>query len=223
MDFPWRRRLFQWGQACSRERAPVTTAEVKRLYARPPAFTDLLPWMEYDPHSRTFLLEDGVSVGALLEFTPVGSEARTPTFMAQLRDAIQTALTDAIPEEDDAPWILQVYVQDEPSLTTLQRDLADYAQPSAAGSAYTQHFQTLFAEHLSQISRPGGLFHDAAVTGARWRGQVRRVRATVYRRLHLRGTQPPAIEVEAALNEVVIKWVAALASAGIAARRGTGG
>ncbi len=39
----------------------VTTASVKRLYDRPPSFTDLLPWVEYDPDSRTFLLEDGIS------------------------------------------------------------------------------------------------------------------------------------------------------------------
>lgn len=72
---------------------PVKTSEVKRLYRRPPSFTDLLPWAEYLPESRSFLLEDGVSVGALFELTPVGTEARTPRFMAELRDAIQTALT----------------------------------------------------------------------------------------------------------------------------------
>ena len=31
------------------------------MYERPPSFTDLLPWMEYNPASRTFLLEDGIS------------------------------------------------------------------------------------------------------------------------------------------------------------------
>ncbi|MCP4283976.1 MAG: TraC family protein, partial [Gammaproteobacteria bacterium] len=41
--------------------APVTQAMVKRLYERPPSFTDLLPWVEYDAESRTFLLEDGIS------------------------------------------------------------------------------------------------------------------------------------------------------------------
>ena len=71
---------------------PVTTATVKRLYERPPSFTDLLPWMDYNPASRTFLLEDGISVGALFELTPAGTEARNPKFMAQLRDAIQLSL-----------------------------------------------------------------------------------------------------------------------------------
>ena len=80
----------------------------------------------------------------------------------------------------------------------------------------------LIAEHLARISRPGGLFEDGAVTGTRWRGQIRRVRAVLYRRLKPRGRRPSAIEVEAALNDVATKWMAALASAGIRARRGTG-
>ena len=202
--------------------APLTTAAVKRLYDRPPSFTDLLPWVEYDPDSRTFLLEDGVSVGVLFEITPAGTEARTPEFMRQLRDAIQTALTDAIPEEDDAPWILQVYVQDEPSLNAFQQEVAAYAQPSAMDSTFTRHYQETFAQHLARITRPGGLFEDTAVTGTHWRGQVRRVRATLYRRLKVKGKLPTAVEVEEAMNDVATKWVASLASAGIHARRGTG-
>ncbi|MGB5744555.1 MAG: hypothetical protein WBM65_19260, partial [Sedimenticolaceae bacterium] len=46
-----------------------------------------------------------MSVGALFELQPVGAEARTEAFMVQLRDAVQTALTEAISELDDAPWI----------------------------------------------------------------------------------------------------------------------
>ena len=56
---------------------PVRSIEIKRGYDRPPSFTDLLPWVEYIPESRAFLLEDGVSVGALFELVPVGTEART--------------------------------------------------------------------------------------------------------------------------------------------------
>ena len=138
---------------------PVETAAIRRLYRRPPSFTDLLPWVEYLPESRSFLLEDGVSVGALFELTPVGTEARTPRFLAELRDAIQTALTDAIPERDDSPWILQVYVQDTPSLKAFQREVADYARPEAADSAFTRHFQQTLAEHLEQVSRPGRALH----------------------------------------------------------------
>ncbi len=201
---------------------PVTTNQVKQLYERPPSFTDLLPWMEYNPASRTFLLEDGISVGALFELIPAGTEARTPAFMSQLRDAIQTALTDVIPEEDDSPWILQVYVQDEPSLQGFQKDIANYAQPGAQDTAYTQHYQRTLSEHLARITRPGGLFEDTAVTGTQWRGQIRRVRAALYRRLKPNGRVPPAVEIEESLNDVATKWLASLASAGIRVHRGTG-
>ncbi len=200
----------------------MRSADVQRGYERPPSFTDLLPWVEYIPEGRVFLLEDGVSVGALFELEPVGTEARTAAFMTQLRDAIQTALTEAIPEVDEAPWILQIYVQDEPSLTQFQREAAAYVEPRARDSVFTRHYQAAFAAHLARISRPGGLFEDAAVTGTHWRGQIRRVRAVLYRRLKVRGRLPPAIEVEASLNDVATKWIAALASAGIRARRGTG-
>ena len=65
--------------------APLTSASIKRQYERPPSFTDLLPWMEYIPESKAFLLEDGISMGALFDITPIGCEARTPEFMSQLR------------------------------------------------------------------------------------------------------------------------------------------
>ena len=218
----FQRRSKHAGREDAAADAPVTSRQVQQLYERPPSFTDLLPWMEYHPASRSFLLEDGISVGALFELIPAGTEARTPAFMMQLRDAIQTALTDAIPEEDDAPWIVQLYVQDEPSLQGFRKEVAHYAQPGARDTAYTRHFQQTLSEHLARITRPGGLFEDTAVTGTHWRGQVRRVRATLYRRLNPHGRTPSAVEVEEALNDVATKWVASLAAAGIGARRAGG-
>jgi len=218
------RQLRNEGSSASADspRSPVTQADVKRLYRRPSSFTDLLPWVEYLPSSRSFVLEDGVSIGALFELQPVGTEARTLEFMVQLRDAVQTALTDAIPEADDAPWIVQVYVQDEPSLAAFARTLSTYPQDTVRNTQLTRHHQAMVADHLARISQTGGLFVDTAVTGAPWRGQRRRVRATLYRRLNVAGAPPPAIEVEEALNDVATKWSAALASAGIRARRASG-
>ena len=204
------------------EGAPLTTAAVKQHYTRPPSFTDLLPWMEYIPESRAFLLEDGVSLGALFEVQPVGCEARTSAFMTQLRDAIQTAINEAIPERDDAPWVLQIYVQDEPRLTQFNESLARYPSPAVRASDYSQHYQSVMSKHLQAISRPGGLFDDTTVTGSRWQGQQRRIRVVLYRRLKNNGKAPPAVEVEEALNDVATKWIASLASAGINAQRVNG-
>ncbi len=202
--------------------SPLSAAAVKQHYDRPPSFTDLLPWMEYIPESKAFLLEDGISLGALFEVQPVGCEGRTSAFMAQLRDAIQTAINEAIPERDDAPWVLQVYVQDEPRLTRFNELLESYPPSAIKTSNYSQHYQVVMAKHLKAISRPGGLFDDTTVTGSRWQGQQRRIRVVLYRRLKNNGKTPAAIEVEEALNDVAIKWVASLASAGIRAKRADG-
>ncbi|MCH8058908.1 MAG: conjugative transfer ATPase [Proteobacteria bacterium] len=195
---------------------------VKELYREPSSFTDLLPWVEYNADSACFLLEDGVSVGALFEIEPVGTEARTAAFMTELRDAVQSALNDAIPEEEGAPWVLQIYVQDEPSLRQFAQDMSEYPDSRLRLTSFTRHQQAMMQEHLSRISKPGGLFVDQAVTGTPWRGKQRIVRATLYRRLHTIGKPPPLIEVEEALNEVAAKWIAALASAGIRVHRAGG-
>jgi conjugative transfer ATPase len=201
---------------------PITQAEIRGLYARPDAFTDLLPWVEYDPESQAFLLEDGVSVGALLEVTPVGTEAMALDALARLRDNLQSVLTDAIPEEDGAPWVLQLYVQDEPSLDTLAQQVRDHVHPRARATDFTRDYLECLTAHLARVSAPGGLFHDTAVTGSSWRGQVRRTRIVLYRRLP-RGALALDLTPEDVLNDVCVKLASALAAAGFRTRRGRGG
>ncbi len=212
--------LRDWisGHDTKRGDAPVSKAAEEALYARPASFTDLLPWVEYDADSATFLLEDGHSLGVLLELTAAGTEARTEAYMVALRDAVQTALTEALPEVDEGPWVLQVYVQDEPSLTEFAEGLAAYPKDEVQASAFTGAHLEMFRAHLSRITKEGGLFEDTAVTGGHWRGQVRRVRAALYRRPTSRASISHAQALEA-LEDVVSKFVASLASAGIQARR----
>jgi conjugative transfer ATPase len=199
-------------------RRPVTQAEVQSLYSRPSSFTDLLPWVEYDPESQAFLLEDGVSVGALLEVTPVGTEAMAPEALARLRDNLQSVLTDAIPEEDGAPWVLQLYLQDEPSLDILARQVRDHIHPRARETDFTRDYLDRLVAHLARVCAPGGLFHDTAVTGSPWRGQVRRIRAVLYRRLQ-RSMPTSGLAPENVLNDVCVKLTSALVTAGFQARR----
>ncbi len=196
---------------------PLSRAEAKSLYRRPDSFTDLLPWTEYDPASQAFLLDDGLSVAALFELTPVSCEAKPDAFMQALAEQIQGVLSEAIPEEDDSPWILQFFVQDEPSLVSLTRELQDYADAFAGDSAYTRHYLTLLQQHFQRLTQAGGLFIDETVTGTRWRGRIRRVRAVLYRRVYpgigyrdIDGLSPAE-----ALSEVSVKLTASLDEVGI--------
>ncbi len=196
-------------------------AEVAALYQRPDAFTDLLPWVDYDPKGQVFLLDDGVSVGALFELTPVSCEARPAAFLESLRDQLQGVITEAIPEEDPAPWVLQLYVQDDALGQQFDTTLQNYTLNRAGDNAYTRAFLALMTEHLNRITRAQGLFVDDAVTGSRWRGQLRRVRAVLYRRIEsvMSSFGSADLSPADALNEVCWKLTAALASVGVHARR----
>ena len=111
-------------------RAPVTTRQVKRcMSAHRPLPISCRGW---NTTRRADLSAGGRDQCRCPVRTDPGRyRGAHPGIHDPLRDAIQTALTDAIPEEDDAPWILQVYVQDEPSLQGFQKEVANYAQPSA--------------------------------------------------------------------------------------------
>lgn len=199
---------------------PPTRERLRQAYERPCSFTNLLPWLEYDPSSQCFLLDDGVSVGALFKIMTVSSEARTEDFLSELRDKLHSTLI-SLPEEVDHPWIVQWYVQDEPNLSYLSEEIRRYAQPRARGSVLSEAYFTVLSRHLAAISRSGGLFEDKLVTGGPWRGQTRTVRATLYRRRPFSQLaydyDHPSPEAE--LNEVAGKFTTALATAGIPAIR----
>jgi conjugative transfer ATPase len=198
---------------------PLTQATVAEGYREPPSFTDLLPWVEYNPVRNSIVLEDGVSVGAWLELSVIGTEARSSDYLRELRDNVQAILTDAIPEEDN-PWVLQVYVQDEPDLAPFSQSLYDYPIDALRQSAFTRHHLAVMTAHLKQISKPGGLFVDEAVTGSSWRAKIRRVRAVLYRRQAKERRHDHCADDE--LDDVCSKLVAAFASTGIPATRKDG-
>ena len=197
----------------------VTTDEVARLYQASPSFTDLLPWVEYSPDSKSFLLEDGISVGALFDVQACAVEAAGSDDLTTLRDAIQAAITDAIPEEDPDPWVLQCFVQDESGLREVADRLKTYPAPHLRASKFTRHHAAMMRAHIQRISRPGGHFQDTAVTGGNWRARERRVRMVLYRRRSSSSTDTSATEE---LNDIAARWIAALASAGITVKRSGG-
>lgn len=199
-------------------RIPVTIADERATYEHHPSFVDLLPWVEFLPQSRSMLLDDGRSVGAFFEVLPVGTEGREAQWLEHVRDAIENALQDSFTELDDSPWVVQLYAQDETSWDDYLANLRQYIHPRAKGSAFTEFYLRNFEHHLHAISKPGGLFHDTAVTQLPWRGQVRRVRMVIHRRASAgparRGQSP-----EQLLNAVCDRLAGGLSNAGVSVRR----
>ncbi|MBB4133372.1 conjugative transfer ATPase [Xanthomonas sp. 3075] len=197
----------------------ATLADERALYGVAPSFADLLPWVEYLPGSRSVLLDDGVSVAAFFELTPIGTEGREMHWLWQARDALENALQDAFDELDDHPWVVQLYAQDEADWEGYLRGLDAYLQPRARGTAFTAFYQRFLAHHLRAVAKPGGLFEDTAVTRLPWRGQARRVRMVVHRRVPGTSAQRRGPSPEQALTTVCDRLQGGLSNAGVRAQR----
>ncbi|MCU7247298.1 conjugative transfer ATPase [Pseudomonas koreensis] len=200
-------------------RRPATDDDDQAFYATSPSFVDRLPWVEYLPDNRCMLLEDGQSVAAFFELTPLGTEGRESTWLMQARDTLENVLQDSFDELDSNPWVVQLYAQDETNWKGYMSTLRQYVQPRADGSAFSEFYLRFFAHHLDAIAKPGGLFEDTALTRLPWKGQNRRVRMVVYRRAPDAVSLKRGQTAEQALDLVCERLTAGLSSAGIKTQR----
>ena len=196
----------------------LTQQAANAAYQKGPSFADLLPWVEFQDDSQTLLLDDGCSVAAIYDITPVGTEGRSRHYLEDVRDIVKDALQDSFDETDMHPWVIQFFCQNEDDFSGYMQKLRDYVTPEAKGSAFSEAWLDEMDRHLRSITRSGGLFLDDVVTKTPWRGQIRRTRMVVYRYLPAKmahGEQSP----EQALNNACERLVSALAGAGLTACR----
>ena len=198
---------------------PATTADVAKLYDVNDSFVDLLPWVDYLPAEKAMLLEDGVSRAAFFVLTPIGTEGRAPEWLRNVRDTLENALQDSFDELETSPWVVQLYAQDETNWDDYLQQLHDYVRPRAKGTAFTDLYLKLMQQHLAAISKPGGLFEDTTVSKLPWRGQQRRVRLVVYRRIQGADTDVRGQAPGPYLKIICDRLTGGLANAGIKSHR----
>ena len=200
---------------------PLTVSQVKDTYKMPRSFTDRLPWVEYLTDSRCFLLDDYKSVGAIYELTPTACEGRPDEFLLKLQKDIQSMLS-AVPERDQNPWVMQIYVQDDDSLLSTYDKLEQSIPEAIRSTEFTQDWLRQQKQHLNDISHTDSLFYDDVVTDNHWSGKSHRVRMIFFRRQgrseKLRRGLTPEIE----LNNTLKKVESMLKSAGVVAKRSNG-
>jgi conjugative transfer ATPase len=161
----------------------ATHADEKALYAHHPSFADMLPWVDYLPESRCFLLEDNRSVGAAFELTPIGVEGRESDYLIAARDEVMNALQDSFEESEDAPWVVQFFCSDDTDFAPYVNHLHDYIKERGGINPFSSHYIETMSSHLGAIAKKDGLFTDTVVTKEVWRGQNRRTRMVIYRRI----------------------------------------
>jgi len=206
--------------SCFGATRPATLADEAATYQVKPSFADRLPWAEFLPESQAMLLDDGQSVAAFFEVFPIGTEGREASWLQKVRDSLENALQDSFDEFDTHPWVIQLYAQDETHWQSYLDNLKQYVHERARGSDFTDYYLDFFERHLQAVSKPGGLFTDSTVTRLPWRGQVRRVRLVVYRRLPSSTvSRRDVMTPEQSLNVVCDRITGGLANAGVKVKR----
>lgn len=210
--------------ACGREplRRPgkMTVRDEQQVYHANPSIVDYLPWAEFLDREQCILLDDGVSVGAVFDITPVATEGRTDNRLEQMRDTVEDALQDSFDEHDENPWVVQFFCQDENNVDAYLDRLRGYIKPHAQGSQLSESWLKETERHMRGIARPEGLFKDTLITDQPWRGQQRRTRMVVYRWIG-KGNHDPMPPI-AMLNQTCERVTGALAGAGVLCARQNG-
>lgn len=208
------------GREPLRRPGKMTVKDEKQVYHANPSIVDYLPWAEFLDREQCILLDDGVSVGAVFDITPVATEGRTDDRLEQMRDTVEDALQDSFDEHDENPWIAQFFCQDENNVEAYIDRLRNYVKPHAQGSTFSEDWLKETERHMRGIARPEGLFKDTLITDQPWRGQQRRTRMVVYRWIG-KGNHDPMPPV-AMLNQTCERVTGALAGAGVACVRQNG-
>lgn len=159
---------------------PLTEKEYASIYKQEKqSFVDYLPFYDYDDKEQIFLFDDECSVGTAFELYAFDVDGRSQETFTQLEIDIRRALS-TIPEREEDPWILQVFLQDEP-IQSLVADIKAYAKPEVRNSELSQEWFDILEEHIGDMCKKDGLFLED-FTGLPWGGQVRRVRCCLYRK-----------------------------------------
>ena len=217
------KRLF--GVLPSDGSTPLTNVDYEDIYKEPPSFAQYLPFKDYDKEQQVFLMDDGLSVGVVFELTPIDVEGQSQQVLEIIESGIQQAL-QRLPGDRDYPFIVQMYLNDEP-ITDLVDNLRAYATEEAKATLHHARWMQEVEEHLKHLAKEEGLFRDD-VAQFNWNGQYRKVRCVIYKKcnradyltktgLPIPGRGTPTVD----LNDAVESFISALRQIGIQSRRYT--
>ncbi len=188
---------------------------MREIYQRPESFTQFLPWVDFNAESKSFVLDDGQSLGAVLEITPIGTESMALGDLTAVRNAVQVALADSLPEDEQNPWVLQIYLKDDQDLTDFKKEVSEYGRTGVLDTPYSTYFRSIFEDHIDQLSKSEGLFQDQTISGSAWRGQIRRTYAVLTHRIVNSSRKSFTQSLEEQFESVVAQFQTALKVAGI--------
>lgn len=154
----------------------------RRSYSLPPSIAQKFNVDHYDHDSGAFVFNDGKTVAAVYELTPIPTEGQSPAYLEEIRQGFGSLFQHVFDAYDnkESPWIVQLYVGDDYSLEHYYETFIDYIKESAKETPFSKLYARFFKAHLSFISKKGGLFIDP-LSNNQFQGRIRRVRLVMYR------------------------------------------
>jgi len=196
----------------------IKKSDIDRQYQQYPSISDKLPWIEWSDNCNTVLLEDGRSVGALLEVRDIATEAKPEKFIEKIHRSITKMFSTVVPLEDENPWVLQIYIQDDLTLNGLYKRLLEYVQDRGmSNDQFTCHYLSIVKRHFKSMCREDGMFIDP-LSGLPFRAKTRRIRIAVYRRYSF-AKKESEIDILEELETTVKKLISQLQQIGLKVRR----
>lgn len=197
----------------------IKKSEIEKQYKLSPSFSDLLPWLEWSDEENAVLLEDLRSVGALLEIKDFSSESKPISFIKEKHEQIVQAFTQVMPLENDNPWIIQIFVQDDLTLDGFYRQLKDYiASVGNENDVFSQKYLEIMKNHFELMTKEEGILTDP-LSNLPFKGKTRRIRLAVYRRYSdKKNKNQPHNQVEE-LQVTIKRLVSQLEQIGLKVRR----
>ena len=178
---------------------PLTKKKMAELYHLHPDILQYIPWVDYDSKNRVFNFVDGRSKAAVFELFPADLEARPDEKIEELAESLTRALNTLPQVATGSPWVLQIYLQDEP-IQSLSHQIRSYTKEDILATEYSKEYFNQLDDHLHSISREEGIFTDPR-SGNRWRGRVRRIRCALYRHVSKADIKAGVLHPTDQLNE----------------------
>jgi conjugative transfer ATPase len=218
----WKRLLGDW--PLWGPQTPLSQRAYEALFKAYPAFADYLPFDQYDPQHQVFQLDDGISVAAIFRLYPADLEGRSPERLEQFNDQLDHALQRLPADDDQFPYIAQLYLEDrEP--TNMAEALAAATPDAVRDSAFSQAWREALREHFDLMCSPRGIFDDERVrlSGAAakgWRAIDHQIHLCLYRKASKKAWQQhrrftPAQQ----LNQAITAFLSGLEAAGVRIQR----
>ncbi|MET1256952.1 conjugative transfer ATPase [Aliikangiella maris] len=195
----------------------VKAKDKRALYKGGKSVYEFLPWVDYEPKSKLWLLEDGHSVCTMIDIQPKACEARPEQYLKEIDDSINTCIS-AIPQTDP-PFIVQFFVYNEESLRELRTRIYNHIPKEHRDTVLTQDFINKFSEHLDLVSKNTGVFHDSDITDSLWFAKTYNVKACIYRKLDSLEELEEGVSATDELLEVSETLIKSLNGIGVKSKR----